>query len=127
VYNEDISSVRIASGYTVTFYIDDNFQGSTLTKTADDSCFVDDGWNDQITSMRIQQGTPTSPPDALGDVDNSGSIAIIDALLIAQYYVGLNPENFDQRRADTNCDGSINILDALLVAQYYVGLINSFC
>jgi len=50
-----------------------------------------------------------------------------DALLVAQYYVGLNPASFDQSKADTNCDGSVDIVDALLIAQYYVGLIIEFC
>jgi hypothetical protein len=59
----------------------------------------------------------------IGDVNNDASINIVDALLIAQFYVGLNPSNFDQGVADVNGDGSINIVDALLVAQYYVGLV----
>jgi pectate lyase len=62
----------------------------------------------------------------LGDVNNSGSIDIVDALLIAQYSVGLNPGNFIQGVADVNCDNSINIVDALLTAQFYVGIISSF-
>lgn len=63
----------------------------------------------------------------LGDVNSDGSIDVIDALLVAQYYVGLNPSNFDSSVADTNCDGTINIVDALLIAQYYVGLVSQFC
>jgi hypothetical protein len=71
---------------------------------------------------------PTQPPAVqIGDVNNSNSIDIVDALLVAQYYVGLNPTNFDQSRADANCDGTINIVDALLIAQYYVGLVDHFC
>jgi mannan endo-1,4-beta-mannosidase len=62
----------------------------------------------------------------LGDVNESNSIDIVDALLVAQYYVGLNPANFNQAYADVNCESGINIVDALLIAQYYVGLINSF-
>ena len=58
-----------------------------------------------------------------GDVNSDGSINIVDALLIAQYYVGLNPSDFDQNASDVNADSSINIVDALLIAQYYVGLI----
>jgi pectate lyase len=58
-----------------------------------------------------------------GDVNSSGGIDIVDALLIAQYYVGLNPANFDSGAADVNASGTIDILDALLIAQYYVGLI----
>ena len=61
-----------------------------------------------------------------GDVNSDGSIDIVDALLIAQYYVGLNPSNFDSTAADVNGDGSIDIVDALLVAQLYVGLLNEF-
>jgi endo-1,4-beta-xylanase len=71
---------------------------------------------------------PTSPPTTnLGDVNGSGSIDIVDALMTAQYYVGLDPSGFNASAADTNCDGSINIVDALLIAQYYVGLITQFC
>ena len=58
-----------------------------------------------------------------GDVNSSGSIDIVDALLTAQYYVGLNPQDFDQEVADVNEDGTIDIVDALRIAQYYVGLI----
>ncbi|MCW8965689.1 MAG: glycoside hydrolase family 3 C-terminal domain-containing protein, partial [Candidatus Pacearchaeota archaeon] len=70
---------------------------------------------------------PTTPPGTLGDVNNDGSVDIVDALLIAQYYVDLNPANLNPEAADTNCDGQIDIVDALLIAQYYVGLSDSFC
>ena len=68
----------------------------------------------------------SSVPTLLGDVDNSGVVNIIDALMVAQYYVGLDPSNFHPEVADVNEDGSINILDALLISQHYVGLIDSF-
>jgi hypothetical protein len=61
-----------------------------------------------------------------GDPDNSGSIDIVDALLVAQYYVGLDLETFHQEAGDVNCSNSIDILDALLIAQYYVGLVSEF-
>jgi endoglucanase len=62
----------------------------------------------------------------IGDANNNGSIDIVDALVIAQYYVGLNPSPFASQAADVNCSGSIDIVDALLIAQYYVGLISQF-
>ncbi|MBN2533028.1 MAG: hypothetical protein JXB88_09055 [Spirochaetales bacterium] len=68
----------------------------------------------------------TVPPVNLGDVNNDGNIDIIDALLVAQYYVGLNPRGFVASNADVDRDGSITIVDALLIAQYYVGLIGGF-
>jgi hypothetical protein len=61
-----------------------------------------------------------------GDVNHSGGIDIVDALLVAQYYVGLNPQNFDNSLGDVNGSGTVDIVDALLVAQYYVGLITEF-
>jgi hypothetical protein len=70
--------------------------------------------------------TPVSTV-SLGDVNGDDTINIVDALLVAQYYVGLNPANFDSGRADTNCNGTIDIVDALLIAQYYVGLVDHFC
>lgn len=66
------------------------------------------------------------PQGTRGDVNEDDSIDIVDALLIAQCYVGLSscPST---SIGDTNCDGTIDIVDALLIAQYYVGLINNFC
>ena len=60
-----------------------------------------------------------------GDVNSNGNVDIVDALMIAQYYVNLNPANFDSTVADVNGENGINIVDALLVAQYYVGLVSS--
>jgi hypothetical protein len=61
-----------------------------------------------------------------GDVNSDGNITIIDGLLVAQYYVDLQPQNFNPGVADVDGNNSINIIDALLIAQYYVGLINEF-
>jgi hypothetical protein len=61
-----------------------------------------------------------------GDVNASGSIDIVDALLVAQYYVGLSPSNFIVSNADVTKDGNVDIVDALRIAQYYVGLITGF-
>lgn len=62
----------------------------------------------------------------LGDVDESGSIDIIDALQVARYFVGMLPSLPAIENADVNADGQIDIIDALLIAQYYVGIIDSF-
>ncbi|MBN2535658.1 MAG: DUF362 domain-containing protein [Spirochaetales bacterium] len=70
---------------------------------------------------------PTPSQDELGDVNSNGTVDIVDALLVAQYYVGLDPGGFNPDTADTNCNMSIDIVDALLIAQYYVGLIMEFC
>jgi pectate lyase len=59
-----------------------------------------------------------------GDVNSDGNINIVDALLIAQHYVDMNPQDFNEGAADVNGDSIISIVDALLVARYYVKLID---
>lgn len=63
---------------------------------------------------------------SLGDTNHDSSIDIVDALLIAQYYVNLYPSGFYTGQADVDATGNIDIIDALLIAQYYVGLITEF-
>jgi hypothetical protein len=71
--------------------------------------------------------TPLSTPVAsggLGDVNADGNIDIVDALMMAHYFVGLNPSGFGTAQSDVNGDGMLNIIDALILAQYYVGLVS---
>jgi len=93
------------------------------------SLYVSDGSTTQPpTPTPTQTPTPTPTPSTnRGDVNNDNVVNIIDALLVAQFYVGLDPDNFNQDNADTNCDSGITIVDAQLIAQYYVGLISGFC
>jgi hypothetical protein len=70
--------------------------------------------------------TPVSCDCDPGDVNCSGNVDIVDALLVAQFYVGLNPAGLTECAADVDCNGRIEIIDALLIAQYYVGLIAEF-
>ncbi|MBN2442616.1 MAG: endo-1,4-beta-xylanase [Spirochaetales bacterium] len=92
----------------------------------------DDDYNAKPAYYAVQQalacaGSVSTPvPRKLGDVNGDDTINIIDALLTAQFYVGLNPDGFIASRADVNCDGNIDILDALLIARHFVGLIDSF-
>jgi endoglucanase len=81
----------------------------------------------EITPVVTPGPTDNTTPTAvgiLGDVNGNGSVDIVDALLTAQYYVGLNPASFIPANADVNKDGSIDIVDALRIAQCYVGLIS---
>ena len=62
----------------------------------------------------------------IGDTNRDGDINIIDALLVSQYYVGLEPSPFYEIDADVDCNDKIDITDALRIAQYYVNLIEEF-
>jgi len=76
------------------------------------------------TTIAIITQAPSPAPNILGDVNESGSIDIVDALLIAQYYVGVIAANFNPLAADVTKDGAIDIIDALKIAQCYVGIIS---
>jgi hypothetical protein len=67
-----------------------------------------------------------SDPPLLGDVNDDNKIDIVDALLVARYYVGMEEILARLDNADVNADSRIDIVDALLIAQFYVGIIQSF-
>ena len=137
--DNSVSSVIVPSGIRVEVYADDNFGGSQWIFTSDTANFGSAGCNDVMSSVKIinTAATPVPTPTAVptgtpacvlkGDVNRSGIVDIVDALIIAQAYVGLNPSGYNPACADVNCDGSITIVDALMVAQYYVELITGFC
>ena len=63
----------------------------------------------------------------MGDVNDDGVVNYLDAMLIAQFYVGdIDADDLNLVAADVNGDGVVNYLDAMMVAQFYVGDIDSF-
>jgi len=54
IANDDLSSVRVPAGRTVILYKDNNFSGSTRVLTADEDNFVDIGFNDVVSSIKVQ-------------------------------------------------------------------------
>ena len=81
-----------------------------------------------IELIKVGKDRPIQPEpsNTLGDVNKNNKVDIVDALLIAQYYVHSNPSPFHAENADVNKDNNITIVDALLVAQLYVGIIDNF-
>ena len=53
--NDRVSSIRVFGNAEVTVYLDRDFQGRSQTFTADINDLRRDGWNDNITSVRVQQ------------------------------------------------------------------------
>jgi len=90
---------------------------------------------DEALNAATPTVTPTATPTvtrtatttvSLGDVNGNGTIDVIDALMVAQYSVGIIPAGFIAANADVSKDGIINIVDALKIAQFYVGIIPGF-
>lgn len=53
--NDIASSVRVPAGYSVTLFADRALTGDTLTLTKDTPSFVPLGWNDRVTSVRVDR------------------------------------------------------------------------
>jgi hypothetical protein len=85
------------------------------------------GWNTILVFIIAFANSSPVSSVILGDTNNDGMIDIVDSLLTAQYYVGLNPPGFIAAKADVDYNGTIDIVDALLIAKYYIGLISHFC
>jgi len=75
---------------------------------------------------------------ACGDVDYGGSRQMKDAMMIAQYKMGLRcgsdvcgapgpNQCIYLPAADVNCNDQVQMLDAMLVAQCVMGLIDCDC
>jgi len=52
--NDTLSSIRIPAGWKVTLYKDDNFKGTTKVLTAGSSCLVGIGFNDVVSSIKVE-------------------------------------------------------------------------
>jgi len=62
IKNDDISSLKVASGYHAVLYGDDNFSGPSMVTGADTSCLVDRGFNDIVSSMKVLSNNVAVPP-----------------------------------------------------------------
>ncbi len=63
----------------------------------------------------------------IGDANSDGIVNYLDAMMIAQLYVGMiGDDAINAAAADVNGDGRVDYLDAMMVAQFYVGMIESF-
>jgi len=112
-----VDSGSWSSGSQITINVDDLSIGTHIY-----TCTVTDG-DGQTDSDSVTVTVSESSQFQNGDVNHDGTVDIIDALMIAQHYVGLDPQPFYPEEADVDGSGTIDIVDALMVAQAYVGLI----
>jgi hypothetical protein len=61
VVNDDISSLRVTSGYQVQLFLDNDFGGTSVTITADNACLVANSFNDLTSSLKISSVTTVAP------------------------------------------------------------------
>ncbi|MBI4114703.1 MAG: hypothetical protein HY445_02575, partial [Candidatus Niyogibacteria bacterium] len=62
VLQNSASSIKVAPGYRAILYDLDNFSGASLVVTSNISSLSTVGWNDRVTSMRVELIAPSPPP-----------------------------------------------------------------
>jgi hypothetical protein len=65
IANDDISSLKVNSGYQVQLYADDNFLGNSQTFGIDNPCLVTNGFNDAASSIKLFAVAPVKPQAGL--------------------------------------------------------------
>jgi len=60
--DNDLSSIKVQSGYEVILYADDNFGGASLVITSNNSCVVGNSFNDIATSLKVMKVPANNPP-----------------------------------------------------------------
>ena len=61
IFNNDVSSIRVPSRYTVTLYDGDNLDGESIVLTENDDCLTNNffsnnttDWNDKVSSIKVE-------------------------------------------------------------------------
>ncbi|MBP1222530.1 carbohydrate-binding protein [Flavobacterium sp. 1355] len=89
ILDNDISSLKVQNGYEAVLYANDNFSGASTIISADDTCLVDNSFNDLATSVRVRA------------ITNSSSV-----LIEAESYANMSGI---QTEATTDTGGGLNV------------------
>ncbi|OQP60747.1 beta/gamma crystallin-related protein [Niastella populi] len=65
ILNEDISSLKVNSGYQIQLFANDNFTGNSQSFSTDNPCLVTHGFNDVTTSLKVFAVAPVKPQPGL--------------------------------------------------------------
>lgn len=68
--DNDASAVKLSPGWEMVLYDGPNFNGNSITLSGDDSCLVDNNFNDKVSSVRVRRksqpaASTTDRPDTM--------------------------------------------------------------
>jgi predicted alpha-1,6-mannanase (GH76 family) len=75
VANDDITSITVPPGWTVTMYENDNFTGASLVRTSNDTFLSSGAWNDRVSSLVVSAPASAAVATVYQDC-NSGGYAV---------------------------------------------------
>lgn len=111
VASDDITSITVPPGWTVTMFENDNFGGASLVRTANDNFLGGGAWNDRVSSIVV-----AAPPSA-------AVITVFQDCNAGGYSVGLPAGSYDmfalQRAGVVNDDISSIRLSAGFAATLF--------
>lgn len=79
-----------------------------------------------VCTVTLAENSP-EPEYVLGDVNNDGSIDLVDALCVLQYYNSVKELTDDEKTAaDVDKNKTVDLVDALRIMKFYNGEISGF-
>ena len=127
-FSVDELTVKTANGYEVIIKDMDATEPEEVTTVpADVTTFPAETTYPVVATTSPADTTEPVEPVIKGDVNNDGSVDILDAILI-QKYAGEKIQLTDEQIhiADVNNDGNADTLDAILIQEYAAGIITEF-
>ena len=107
--DDDVSSIRILDGYSITLYPDDNYGGFPITITKDDRCLDDNYFNDRISSFVIEALNTN-----VASTETTQATESIDGFQLSQNYPNpFNPETVISYQLAMNSKVQLVIYDVL--------------
>ena len=107
-------SVTYTAATTRTYTFEWRYTKDSSVNSYDDCVYVDN----------VEYSGASAPVYPLGDVNGSGTVDSVDALLVLRASLGLITLNEDQiSRADVNGDGQITSEDALIILRMGLGIV----
>ncbi|NJO88284.1 MAG: hypothetical protein HC831_04420 [Chloroflexia bacterium] len=116
VINNDLSSLKVQSGYRVILYDGDNFTGNYVIKTSDSQCLTDDGFNDKTTSIKVEKAGPTENIDDLMPLAHG--FTYTESTPMGQHYAGLHVTT-DSDRAWLSNPGTLPTIPSALATSLH--------
>lgn len=92
IRNDDLSAVKVPRGYQVTFFKHSGFQGQRWVFYGNDACFVDNGLNDQASSIIVNRINRPAP------IPRSAKIKVFQHCNFGGYKVALAPGQYNLSR-----------------------------
>jgi putative hemolysin len=122
IKNDDLSSLKVANGYEMIAYEHHNFSGRSVNFKGNDSCLVDNDFNDRISSIKVRKARPARPVPTR-QAPNASAASVYQHCDYRGYHVQLSEGNYDlnqlERMGIKNDDlSSIKVNDGYEVIAY---------